>query len=118
MFFLRRVFRRNQQIEQRALALVLGFLARSLPTYLQGLIVGVADAPFPLGGITVTFGYDQFEHWKMMAQQSASMPDNQKNETRCASEYGLSRVSISNFAAISFRTATIFVISCSVRRLI
>jgi hypothetical protein len=60
----------SQQIEQRALALVLGFLARSFPTYLQRLIVGVADAPFPLRGITLTFGYDQFER-QMMAQQNA-----------------------------------------------
>jgi len=25
-------------------------------------------------GITSAFGYDQFEHWKMMAQQNCSVP--------------------------------------------
>ena len=48
-----------------------GPLARSFPTYPQRPIAEVADAPFPLGGIASAFGYDQFEHWRMMAQQNA-----------------------------------------------
>jgi hypothetical protein len=64
----------SEQIEQRVLSLVPGLLARSFPTYLQRPVADVADAPFPIGGITSAFGYDQFEHWKMMAQQKCSVP--------------------------------------------
>ena len=58
------VFAGSQQFEQRLLALVLGLLAASSPTYQQGPPASVADTPFPLGGTTFAFGYDHFEHRK------------------------------------------------------
>jgi hypothetical protein len=73
---------------------VLGLLARSFPTYPQRLIaVDVADAPFPLGGITSAFGYDQFEHWKMMAQHwldgGQDTPDHENEAILCKACAGL-----------------------------